>query len=122
LTNINVEEHNLKLWKRQLKLKSNSIPVFFFKKYGLNNLDEYIYTIETNINNEPILIELKKLFELNTKIKIENDKITDKERIKKLLLESSKKTNDNVKIRMLRESDEKKAKELYINFKISFII
>jgi ribosomal protein S18 acetylase RimI-like enzyme len=118
ITGMDIESSNINIWEKKVKLSSMTIPPSFYKKYGLNNLTEYIKIIKDNINNQERLDELNYIFESNRKRIEEQNNRDEKERIKKLLLESSKRYSSNIKIRMLRESDEKRAKELYKQFKI----
>lgn len=111
-----VTKDNIKNWVTKMK-HNISTPQLFYKKYGVDNKDEYIKLIEDNIENQTKLNELDELFKKNSLIIEEKNKKIEKERIKNLLEESSKRYNTNTKIRMLRESDEKKAIELYKQFK-----
>ena len=115
----NVSETNIKIWEKKIKsITLNNLQRKVLRRYEFTTIDEYIEYIKTNINNEEIIEELTRKYLKNKDKDLEEERERERERIERILKESEKRSDENVKIRMLTEKDEKKAVELYIKFKI----
>jgi ribosomal protein S18 acetylase RimI-like enzyme len=113
-----VTETNINKWIKRLKTTSlNNLQKKILHRYNVSSLDEYIELIKNNIDKQDKLIEINNLYIKNKNKDLEEEKLKETERLKRLLKESIKYNTNDVKIRMLTENDQKKAAELYIKFK-----
>lgn len=114
-----VTKSNINIWERKIKLLTiNNLYKKILKRYQVSDINEYINLIKDNIDNSEKLKQITYVYEKNKENDIKEEKRKENERLKRLLLESTKYKDSNIKIRMLLKKDRKKAIELYIKFKI----
>ena len=118
ITQETVNNSNIDKWAERLKkISLNPLQKKILKRYEFDKLEDYITFIKTNIKNKEKLDEKINIYNINKKRDLEEERKQEKKRINKLMSESIKRKDSNVKIRMLGEKDQKKAGELYIKFK-----
>ncbi len=113
-----VNKNNISKWIKRLKTISlNNLQKKILKRYNVSSLDEYIELISENIDKQDKLNEINSIYIKNKNKDLEEEKQKETERLNKLLKESVRRNNNDVKIRMLTDKDQKKAADLYIKFK-----
>lgn len=117
ITQINVTSSNIKMWENRLNATLYSIPKLMLKRYGVTDINEYKSLIKSNIDNQENLNKIEEVYDNNLKIAQKEAAKEQKIMIAKLVKESIKRANENVKLQMLSKRNYKKAKKLYIDFK-----
>jgi ribosomal protein S18 acetylase RimI-like enzyme len=113
-----VNETNIDKWIKRLKITTlNNLQKKILKRYDVSSINEYIELIKTNIDKKDKLTEINNLYIKNKNKDLEEEKQKETDRLNKLLKESVKRNNNDVKLRMLTDKDQKKAADLYIKFK-----
>lgn len=105
-------------WEKKLRTTIlNGLQKKMLKRYEIETIEEYIKLIKDNINNENILDDINRRYLINKSKDLEEENRIEEERIKRVMSESIRRSNINVKIRMLGDKDEKRAVELYLEYK-----
>jgi len=117
ITQMNVTSSNIKIWENKLRSMAFTIPKTMLNRYDVTNVDEYKSLIKSNIDNPEILNKIQEVYENKVKIAKKIEAEEQKARLVKLVKESIKRANKNVKLQMLTKRNYKKATQLYINFK-----
>lgn len=114
----NVSIDKIEKWEKRLRTTIlNGLQKKMLKRYEIETIEEYIKLIKDNINNEDILDNINRRYLINKSKEIEEENRIEDERIKRVMSESIRRSNSDVKIRMLGDKDEKRAVELYLEYK-----
>jgi len=114
---MNVTPSNIKIWENKLRTMAFTIPKTMLNRYDVANVDEYKLLIKSNIDDEESLNKIQQVYENKVKIARKLEAEEQKARIAKLVKESIKRANKNVKLQMITKRNYKKATQLYIDFK-----
>lgn len=117
ITQMNVTPSNIKIWENKLRTMAFTIPKTMLNRYDVANVDEYKLLIKSNIDDEESLNKIQQVYENKVKIARKLEAEEQKARIAKLVKESIKRANKNVKLQMITKRNYKKATQLYIDFK-----
>jgi len=117
ITNFNVNKSNHLHWKQLLSKIQNLNVAYtnFINKYGADNILQY-YEIISNALIDDNIDDVISKFNINTKININKDLLTEQSRLKEIISNSIE-IVDGYTIRMLITDDQQDAIDLYIKFK-----
>jgi ribosomal protein S18 acetylase RimI-like enzyme len=115
----NVNNSNIDKWEKKLKFLSlNNLQRKNLRRYEVEDLNEYINLIKDSINNPLKLETINEVYNKNKENDILKEKKQEKENLKKIIKNSYKYKDKNIKIRLLSKNYKNKAGALYIKFKI----
>jgi ribosomal protein S18 acetylase RimI-like enzyme len=114
-----INNSNIDKWEKKLKFLSlNNLQRKNLRRYEVEDLNEYINLIKDSINDPSKLETINEVYNKNKEIDILKEKNQEKERLKKIIKNSLKYKDKNIKIRLLSKNYKNKAGALYIKFKI----
>ncbi len=114
-----VSNSNIDKWEKKLKFSSlNNLQKKNLQRYEVDDINEYINLIKDSINNPLKLETINEVYNKNKEIDILKEKKQEKEKLKKLIKNSLKYKNKNIKIRLLSKNYKNKAGVLYIKFRL----